>query len=209
MASRDGFAGKENIPPRIIACRELKPLVDLRAVVHGGTLRRHRGAPLLGLQCTNGGQRLAENVTPLEQDKLQARQQFCPANGFFDLFDLRRKYLQPVNAVRRRALGENPIDLPGWVVGICGVFKPPPAAAVEIFQRLPSTPVLDKYWHNRLLPLRPDVQIAYPRLAGSERSVISAATLPRQPPMLVEQGKFFVETDLLHIRRLAHALILA
>src|SRR5580658_3568596 len=74
---------------------------------------------------------------------------------------------------------------------------------------LPSTPVLDKYWHNRLLPLRPDVQIAYPRLAGSAVSVISAETLPRQPPMLVEQGEFFVATDLVHIRRLAHALTLA
>ena len=29
------------------------------------------------------------------------------------------------------------------------------------------------------------------------------------PPMLIEQGKFFLEIDLLHIRRLAHASILA
>jgi hypothetical protein len=69
--------------------------------------------------------------------------------------------------------------------------------------------VLDKYWQNRLLPLRPDVQIAYPRLAGSAVSVISAETLPRQPPMLVEQGELFVETDLVHIRRLVRAFILA
>jgi hypothetical protein len=70
-------------------------------------------------------------------------------------------------------------------------------------------PVLDKYWHNRLLPLRPDVQIAYPRLAGSQRSVISAETLPRQPPMLVEQGEFVVEIDLVHIRCLVRAFTLA
>src|SRR5271169_5604506 len=66
---------------------------------------------------------------------------------------------------------------------------------------LPSTPVLDKYWHNRLLPLRPDVQIAYPRLAGSERLAIPAETLPRQPPALVEQGEFVVERDFFHIRQ--------
>src|ERR1700730_13836010 len=41
---------------------------------------------------------------------------------------------------------------------------------------LPSMPVLDKYWHNRLLPLRPEVQIAYPRLVGSERLAIPAET---------------------------------
>jgi hypothetical protein len=39
-------------------------------------------------------------------------------------------------------------------------------------------------------------------LAGSERSDISAETRPRQPPMLVEQGEFVVETDLFHIRGL-------
>jgi hypothetical protein len=31
----------------------------------------------------------------------------------------------------------------------------------------------------------------------------------RQPPMLVEQGEFVVETDLVHIRRLVRAFILA
>jgi hypothetical protein len=59
--------------------------------------------------------------------------------------------------------------------------------------------VLDKYWHNRLLPLRPDVQMAYPRLPGSERLAIPAETLPRQPPAHVEQGEFVVERDFFHI----------
>ena len=59
-------------------------------------------------------------------------------------------------------------------------------------------PVLDKYWHNRLLPLRPDVQIAYPRLAGSDRLAIAAET--RQPPAHVEQGEFVVERCFFHIR---------
>src|ERR1700690_118108 len=63
---------------------------------------------------------------------------------------------------------------------------------------LPSMPVLDKYWLNRLLPLRPDVQIAYPRLAGSERLAIPA--LPRQPPARVEQGEIAVGRDFFHIR---------